>query len=104
NNRKKGKRLSSQYSKNTVELARNNGHTVARLLWEKIMTSASPRAQQMLLTFLDLRDMLRSITPKEYEGFIEQPVEHKQLAAQIQKGEKLLIGPEKDFNANDSEN
>lgn len=104
NNRKQGKRLSSQYSKNTVELARNDGHTVARLLWEKIMTSSSPRTQQMLLAFLNLRNMLRSITPEEYEGFIKQPVEHKQLVAQIQKAEKFLIGPEEDLNANDSEN
>jgi hypothetical protein len=104
NNNKKGKRLSSQYSKNTVELARNDGHTVVRLLWEKIMTSSSPQTQQMLLTFLALRDMLRSIIPEEYESFTKQPVGHKQLAAQIQKAEKLLTGPEKDLNANDSEN
>jgi hypothetical protein len=58
----------------------------------------------MLLTFLTLRDMLWSILPEEYEGLIEQPVEHKQLAAQIQKAEKFLTGPEKDLNANDSDN
>jgi hypothetical protein len=60
------------------------------------MTSLSPRVQQMLITFLDLRTMLHLIVPEEYVSSVEQPVEHKQLVAQVQKAERFLTSTEED--------
>lgn len=89
--------MKHRYARNTQEFAQNEGHTVSRLLWQKIMAGSSPKIQQMLLTFLDLRDMLHLIVPEAYVPTIDQPVDHKRLVAVVQKAEKFLTTPDENI-------
>jgi len=87
------KKPKPHYSASTRDLAKQ-ALVLRRLLWLKVMASATPEIKEMLLAETGLmhlyEDIIEATGPREF--YPSPEVAHEELVEQVQKAEWLVLG------------
>lgn len=81
-----------KYHYQTKALARIEGHTTQKLLWQKILAEATPALREMLFAHLHLESAVHRIVPEDFDLLNMIHIEHFDLLDRIHSAEGLLTG------------